>query len=67
MGNGWTPARKAAQRTAIRRWKPWEKSTGPKSTAGKAAVAGNARKHGARSRALRRELQAIQRLMMAGQ
>jgi len=31
---------------AIRRWKPWNQSTGPKSPEGKAAVSGNAWKGG---------------------
>ena len=65
MANGWTPERKAEQRKAIYRWRPWEKSTGPKSQAGKVAVAGNAFKHGARSRILRRELQTLRRLIDA--
>ena len=45
MGNpakGWTPERRKRQSEAIRRWKPWNKSTGPKSPEGKAAVSGNA-------------------------
>ena len=45
MGNpaaGWTPERRKRQSEAIRRWKPWQKSTGPKSTEGKAVVSGNA-------------------------
>ena len=45
MGNpakGWTPERRKRQSEAIRRWKPWEQSTGPKSSEGKAAVSGNA-------------------------
>ena len=45
MGNpaaGWTPERRKQQSEAIKRWKPWAKSTGPKSPEGKAAVAGNA-------------------------
>ena len=33
----------------MRNWKPWEKSTGPKSAAGKKRVARNAYKHGNRS------------------
>ena len=41
-GKGWTPERRKKQSEAIRRWKPWSKSTGPKSAVGKAAVAGNA-------------------------
>jgi hypothetical protein len=63
MAHGWTPDRKEAQRKAIYRWRPWEISTGPKSKAGKVAVAANAFKHGARSRVLKRELQAIRRLI----
>ncbi len=32
----------------IHRWKPWERSTGPKTVAGKARVSRNARKGGTR-------------------
>lgn len=49
MANGWTPERRAKQAEAIRRWKPWERSTGPKTDEGKTAAAGNATKHGMRS------------------
>lgn len=45
MGNpakGWTPERRKRQSEAIKRWKPWNQSTGPKSLEGKAAVANNA-------------------------
>ena len=45
MGNpakGWTPERRKKQSKAIRQWKPWNQSTGPKSREGKAAVSGNA-------------------------
>ena len=41
-GKGWTPERRKKQSEAIRRWKPWNKSTGPKSPEGKAAVSRNA-------------------------
>ena len=44
MGNpakGWTPERRKRQSEAIGRWRLWEKSTGPKSPEGKAAVARN--------------------------
>ncbi len=44
-----TRARKI-QINQTRQWKPWEKSTGPRSEEGKANSAGNARKHGMRSR-----------------
>ncbi len=42
MTKGWSVERKAAQRLAIQRWKSWERSTGPRTKAGKARVARNA-------------------------
>ena len=41
MANGWTPERRARQAEQIRKWKPWEKSTGPKTPDGKAKSARN--------------------------
>jgi hypothetical protein len=38
----WTPEQRQRQREAIQRWKPWSKSTGPRSPEGKAAAARNA-------------------------
>ena len=35
MANGWTPERRARQAVLIRNWKPWERSTGPRTTDGK--------------------------------
>ncbi len=49
MANGWTPERRARAAELIRAWRPWEKSTGPRTDAGKAASSTNALKHGARS------------------
>ena len=46
MANGWTPERRARQAELIRKWRPWEKSTGPKTEAGKTAVSQNAYKGG---------------------
>src|SRR5690348_6831444 len=46
--NGWTPERREMQRQAIRRWKPWQRSTGPKGAKGKAASSRNAWKGGTR-------------------
>ena len=46
--NGWTPERKLKQAEAIRRWQPWAKSTGPKSSDGKAKVSRNSWKGGQR-------------------
>ena len=38
----WTPEQRQRQSEAIKRWKPWEQSTGPTSPEGKVVVAGNA-------------------------
>jgi hypothetical protein len=59
MANGWTPERQARQAQLIRRWKPWERSTGPTTAKGKARVSRNAYKGG--TRALLRELARILR------
>lgn len=45
-----TPENRKLRAKLIRRWKPWEKSTGPRTDEGKAKSAGNSRKHGARSK-----------------
>lgn len=50
MSNGWTPERRERQAALIRAWKPWVRSSGPKTDGGKAASAMNSRKHGMRSR-----------------
>ena len=44
----WTPERRAKQSQAIRQWKPWAKSTGPKTKEGKSTVASNAWRGGHR-------------------
>lgn len=44
----WTQEQRERQREAIRSWKPWEQSTGPKSPEGKARVSRNGWKGGAR-------------------
>ena len=51
--NGWTPERRARQAELIRNWRLWEKSTGPRTTAGKTGSADHAWKHGAFSEAAR--------------
>ena len=48
MANGWTLERRARQAERIREWRPWEQSSGPKTEAGKAAVARNPWKGGTR-------------------
>lgn len=42
----WTPEARKAQSEAIRRWKPWKNSTGPKTQAGKNVCRLNAITHG---------------------
>jgi len=51
--NGWTPERRKKQSEAIKRWKPWEQSTGAKTSQGKQKSKMNAYKHGARSNLIR--------------
>ena len=45
----WPPQRRAAQAARIRVNRPWDHTTGPRTDAGKAAVAGNAFRHGLRA------------------
>lgn len=68
MANGWSSARRAKQRMAIRRWKPWDHSTGPKTNAGKKAVSRNAYRGAARLqfRALVGEVEALLRVHADG-
>ncbi|OYY21918.1 MAG: hypothetical protein B7Y69_08260 [Sphingobacteriia bacterium 35-40-8] len=42
----WTLEQRQRQAEAIRRWSPWEQSTGPKSKPGKALVSRNSWKGG---------------------
>jgi len=42
--SSWTPERRAKQAEAIRRWQPWNKSTGPRTDEGKARSSRNADK-----------------------
>ena len=44
----WSPERRAKQSQAIRQWKPWTKSTGARTSQGKAVVSRNAFKGGHR-------------------
>ena len=46
MGNGWTPERRARQAELIRTWRPWERSTGPRTPEGKVRTARNGFKGG---------------------
>ena len=49
-GRKWTAKQRKAQAESIRRSRPWDKSTGPRTTEGKAKTSQNALKHGVRSR-----------------
>jgi hypothetical protein len=49
MANGWTPERRARQAKLIKTWRPWERSTGPRSAEGKAKASRNAWKGGTRN------------------
>jgi hypothetical protein len=66
--NGWTSERRARQSAAIRQWRPWEHSTGPKSDDGKVGVSRNAFKGGIRAklrelaRLLREQREALKRI-----
>jgi hypothetical protein len=46
MANGWTLERRARQATLSRKWQPWEQSTGPKASKGKAEASRKAYKGG---------------------
>ncbi len=59
--NGWTDERRRKQSESIRRWKPWAKSTGPRTGKGKTIAKQNALKHGFRSQNYR-ELRQMLRL-----
>ncbi|MGF6608487.1 hypothetical protein OKW45_003409 [Paraburkholderia sp. WSM4175] len=63
MGRHWTAEQRVKQAEAIRRWKPWERSTGPATDAGKAAAKLNALKHGMRSAYWRDERRRVNELL----
>ena len=49
MKHGWTPERQKKQSELIQKWKPWKKSTGPRTAQGRKTSSMNALKHGMRS------------------
>ncbi len=48
MANGWTPERKQRQSELIKKWRPWESSTGPRTPEGKTRAAMRGYKGGVR-------------------
>jgi hypothetical protein len=46
MASSWTPKRRVRQTELIRQWRPWAKSTGPRTNEGKAKASRNAYKGG---------------------
>ena len=58
--SGWTDERRARQAEAIQRWAPWTKSTGPRTSVGKAVSSRNAVLRGRRAElaAMREEVDA---------
>lgn len=60
----WTLERRERQRRLIQQWKPWTRSTGPRTPEGKATSSQNSTVHGMRSRQvrdLRRSLRELNR------
>lgn len=66
MARNWSPEERRKQAEAIRTWKPWEKSTGPVTAAGKRKMKENPLRHGLRSveGVEFRRLMALQRLFI---
>ena len=56
--NGWTDERRERQAALIREWKPWQRSTGPRTATGKARSSRNAFK-----KSPRQQLREIARLI----
>jgi hypothetical protein len=65
QANGWTSERREQQAVKIRAARPWLRSTGPRTPAGKAKAAQNARKHGLWSAATVTELRALRGYLRA--
>lgn len=63
MANGWTLERRQRQSQQIRSWKPWQRSTGPRTAEGKARTAMNGFRGGRRK--AERELRKLLRQALA--
>jgi hypothetical protein len=62
MSSGWTAERRAAQSAAIQKWRPWERSTGPRTDPGEATASRNACRGGRRVE-LRAEMATLRELI----
>lgn len=64
----WTAERRARHAKLIHQWRPWERSTGPRTPEGKARSARNSYRGGQRvkCRALIRALNAVLKLQLGG-
>ena len=60
---GWSEQRRREQALRIQRWRPWERSTGPRTPAGKQRACQNALKHGSRSAAARAQLRELRKAL----
>ena len=63
MSNGWSPERRLRQAELIQLWRPWEQSTGPKTTAGKHRTRMNAVTHGQTSQVAIEEMHSLRNLL----
>lgn len=59
----WSAERRARQAELVKTWRPWLRSTGPKTSAGKTKSATNAVKHGLRSRQTTAELRQLRQAL----
>ena len=58
-----TPEHRRLRAELIRKWKPWEQSTGPRTEAGKGKSATNSRKHGNRSREVLAQMRLLRKYL----
>jgi hypothetical protein len=67
MANGWTAERRLQQSIMIRNWKPWDRSTGPKTDDGRRRSSQNALAHGGYKSNLKEELKMLKNFLREAQ